>query len=100
MTAALQSLPQPRKREFRLEEEYRYDRSGPVRWIISHALRYPIFPLIALAAAVLELLDHRLMWPELKRAGRQFVERERHWAASVAHYAPVYERLAAVPAAA
>jgi len=53
VTAALQSLPQPRKREFRLEEEYRYDRSGPVRWIISHALRYPIFPLIALAAAVL-----------------------------------------------
>jgi PEP-CTERM/exosortase A-associated glycosyltransferase len=54
----------------------------------------------ALAAAVLELLDHRLMWPALKQAGRQFVERERHWAASVANYAPVYERLAAVPAAA
>ncbi len=53
MTATIQSLPQPRKREFRLENEYQYDRSGPVRWIVSHALRYPIFPVIALAAAVL-----------------------------------------------
>ncbi len=53
MTATIQSLSQPRKREFRLENEYQYDRSGPVRWIVSHALRYPIFPVIALAAAVL-----------------------------------------------
>jgi len=41
------------KKEFRVEGEYRYDRSGTVRWIISHLLRYPAFPLIALAAAVL-----------------------------------------------
>jgi ATP-binding cassette subfamily B protein len=40
------------KREFKLENEVRYDRSGPARWIVSHLLRYPIFPLIALLAAV------------------------------------------------
>ncbi len=40
------------KREFRLENEYHYNRSGPVRWIISHAVRYPLFPLAMLLAAV------------------------------------------------
>lgn len=41
------------KREFRLENEYRYDRSGPVRWILSHLLRYPQFPILAVIAAIL-----------------------------------------------
>jgi ATP-binding cassette subfamily B protein len=41
------------KREFRLENEHRYNRSGPVRWIISHLMRYPIFPLAAILVAVL-----------------------------------------------
>ncbi|MBN1978366.1 MAG: ABC transporter ATP-binding protein [Anaerolineae bacterium] len=41
------------KREFRLENEYHYNRSGPVRWIISHLLRYPIFPLIVILTAAL-----------------------------------------------
>jgi ATP-binding cassette subfamily B protein len=41
------------KREFRLEDEYPYNRSGPVRWIVSHLLRYPHFPLIVVVAAVL-----------------------------------------------
>ena len=41
------------KREFRLENEYRYNRSGPVRWIVSHTARYPVFPLAMLLAAVL-----------------------------------------------
>ncbi|MEJ5311381.1 MAG: ABC transporter ATP-binding protein [Anaerolineae bacterium] len=41
------------KREFTLENEYRYDRSGPVRWITSHMMRYPLFPLILLVSAVL-----------------------------------------------
>jgi ATP-binding cassette subfamily B protein len=40
------------KREFRLENEYPYNRSGPVRWILSHLARYPHFPLLALLAAV------------------------------------------------
>ena len=41
------------RREFRPEEERRYNRSGTVRWIVSHALRYPQFPLGMLLAAVL-----------------------------------------------
>lgn len=42
------------KREFRLANEYHYNRSGPVRWIISHLMRYPLFPLIGILAAALE----------------------------------------------
>ncbi len=38
-------------REFRLEHEHRYDRRGPVRWILSHLARYPHFPILALLAA-------------------------------------------------
>jgi ATP-binding cassette subfamily B protein len=41
------------RREFRLENEYRYSRSGPVHWIISHTIRYPVFPLAMILAAVL-----------------------------------------------
>jgi len=41
------------KREFRLENEYPYNRSGPVRWIISHLMRYPLFPLAGILAAFL-----------------------------------------------
>ncbi len=41
------------KKEFRLENEYPYHRSGPVRWILSHLARYPQFPLAALLAAIL-----------------------------------------------
>ncbi len=41
------------KREFRLDNEHRYNRKGPVRWILSHLARYPFFPLAALAAAIL-----------------------------------------------
>lgn len=38
-------------REFSVKQEYRYNRSSPIRWIISHALRYPIFPLLMILAA-------------------------------------------------
>ncbi|HSJ57326.1 MAG TPA: ABC transporter ATP-binding protein [Anaerolineae bacterium] len=41
------------KREFRPEMEYAFNRSGTVRWIVSHVLRYPWFPLTLLAAAIL-----------------------------------------------
>jgi ATP-binding cassette subfamily B protein len=41
------------KREFTVANEYRYRRSSPVRWIVSHLLRYPQFPLGALLASVL-----------------------------------------------
>jgi ATP-binding cassette subfamily B protein len=40
------------KREFRLENEYRYKRSGPVRWIVSHMMRYPLLPLAMVLMAV------------------------------------------------
>ena len=45
--------PSPPKREFSVADEHVYNRSGPVRWIISHLLRYP--PLLAsfLVAATL-----------------------------------------------
>lgn len=48
----------------------------------------------ALAAAVDALLQRRADWPRLRQAGRSFVEAERNWTASVARYAPVYDRLA------
>jgi ATP-binding cassette subfamily B protein len=41
------------KREFTQENEYRYNRSGAVRWILSHLWRYPLFPLAAIGAAIL-----------------------------------------------
>ena len=41
------------KKEFTLDNAYDYNRSGPVRWIISHLLRYPFFPLAVIAAAIL-----------------------------------------------
>jgi len=47
----------------------------------------------ALAQGVLELLGQPGRWPELRSAARRFVEQERTWAASVAHYLPVYEAL-------
>ena len=53
MTSSATTQPITRKREFRLEDEYHYNRTGAVRWIISHAMRYPLFPVIAIAAAIL-----------------------------------------------
>ena len=40
------------RREFTLENEYRYDRSTPARWIVSHAMRYPILPIGMVGAAL------------------------------------------------
>lgn len=39
-------------REFKLEQEYQYNRSGPLRWILSHTLRYPWLPVLVVATAV------------------------------------------------
>ncbi len=47
----------------------------------------------ALAAAVLDLLARREQWPVLRAAGRRFVETERNWAASAAHYVGPYASL-------
>ncbi len=41
------------KKEFRVENEYEYNRSGPVRWIISHVMRYPWLPLLVTGAAII-----------------------------------------------
>ncbi|MDY7079357.1 MAG: ABC transporter ATP-binding protein, partial [Chloroflexota bacterium] len=41
------------KKEFRLENEKHYNRSGPVRWIVSHLARYSVFPLMVILAAIL-----------------------------------------------
>jgi PEP-CTERM/exosortase A-associated glycosyltransferase len=44
----------------------------------------------ALTAAVLQLLQAQQRWPELRAAGRHFVETERNWSTSVAHYRQAY----------
>ncbi|MDN3920455.1 TIGR04063 family PEP-CTERM/XrtA system glycosyltransferase [Roseateles violae] len=44
----------------------------------------------ALASTLLKLLSERECWPVLRAAGRHFVETERNWAASVAHYRRAY----------
>ncbi len=53
----------------------------------------------ALAAATLRLLGDAELRNTIARHGRRFVEVERNWSASVARYAPVYERLSAGMAA-
>jgi len=40
------------RREFRLEDEHHYNRAGPWRWITSHVVRYPLFPLLTFLAAI------------------------------------------------
>ena len=44
----------------------------------------------ALAGAILELLNNRQHWPDLKANGRQFVENVRNWRNSVANYRSPY----------
>jgi ATP-binding cassette subfamily B protein len=41
------------KREFAIAGEYHYNRAGPVRWIISHAMRYPYLPIAAILMSLL-----------------------------------------------
>ena len=48
-------------REFRLDNEKQFDRSGPVRWIASHLAQYPWLPAAAVLAAVVNSQAH----PEL-----------------------------------
>lgn len=49
----------------------------------------------ALAAAVLDMLDHRDRWPQLRANGRRFVEEVRNWRNSVAYYEAPYQALLA-----
>jgi PEP-CTERM/exosortase A-associated glycosyltransferase len=46
-----------------------------------------------LAKSVLNLLENKDTWAELRRNGRNFVEQERNWSVSVARYKAVYESL-------
>ncbi len=46
-----------------------------------------------LAQTVTGLLSAELTWPELKNAGREYVETERNWQVSVANYQSVYPGL-------
>ena len=41
------------KREFTVADEYRYNQSSPLRWIISHILRYPWLPVATILLATL-----------------------------------------------
>lgn len=44
----------------------------------------------SLAEAILKLLAKREYWPELRAAGRQYVETERNWKNSVSRYVELY----------
>jgi ATP-binding cassette subfamily B protein len=46
------SQAQARSREFHAAGEHRYDRSSPARWVLSHAMRYPLFVLLMAGASV------------------------------------------------
>ncbi|MGA8148707.1 MAG: TIGR04063 family PEP-CTERM/XrtA system glycosyltransferase [Gallionellaceae bacterium] len=48
----------------------------------------------SLANKVTDLLNTPDRWPQLRETGRRFVESERNWRVSVAHYRSVYEKLA------
>jgi len=47
----------------------------------------------ALANTVLDLLNQREQWDQLRTAGRQYVEQERNWTTSVSNYKAIYARL-------
>ena len=47
----------------------------------------------SLVVAILDMLDHRERWPQLRANGRRFVESVRNWFNSVAHYEAPYQAL-------
>jgi len=47
----------------------------------------------ALAQGIRDLLTHEADWSAMRQAGRRFVEQERNWTQSVAHYAEPYRHL-------
>lgn len=49
----------------------------------------------SLAETVVQLLAKREYWPDLRDAGRRFVEQERNWTASVGNYVDVYRGIGA-----
>jgi PEP-CTERM/exosortase A-associated glycosyltransferase len=53
----------------------------------------------SLVEKVATLLESQQKWPELRRAGRNYVETERNWPVSVARYKNIYGRLTGTRAA-
>ncbi|GMQ79477.1 MAG: ABC transporter ATP-binding protein [Anaerolineae bacterium] len=49
------------KSEFRLADEYQYDRRGPYKWILTHLFRYPWLPIVTLAVIVINNLSYSLI---------------------------------------
>jgi ATP-binding cassette subfamily B protein len=56
------------KREFRLEDEFPYNRSGPRRWVISHVFRYPWLPVLVTVAAIVNNFAHSYIQVFIGRA--------------------------------
>lgn len=54
---------------------------------------FPADDTAGLVRVMKDLFAQRRQWPGVCAAGRAFVERERSWQASAAHYDPVYRRL-------
>ncbi len=46
-----------------------------------------------LAGAVVEMLQNKQSWPEMRQNGRDYVEQDRNWSNSVSHYKGVYGNL-------
>jgi ATP-binding cassette subfamily B protein len=46
------------KREFTIENEYQYHRATPIRWIVSHVWRYPLFPVAMVLTAIVNNLAY------------------------------------------
>jgi hypothetical protein len=68
---------------------------GGHRELIRHGATGYLFPpgdAAALERALAGALAARHDWPRIVETARRFVEAERTWAASVAHYAGVYRR--------
>jgi ATP-binding cassette subfamily B protein len=55
-------------REFQVDDEFLYNRKGPVRWVMSHLLRYPLLPLAMLVAAVANNYAYSLIQVYVGRA--------------------------------
>jgi ATP-binding cassette subfamily B protein len=55
------------KREFHTDTEYHYNRNGSVRWILSHTLRYPLFPIVAVLAAVINNFSYSSIQVQIGR---------------------------------
>ncbi len=56
------------KREFRLENEFPYIRTGPKRWILSHIFRYPWLPALVTVAAIINNFAHSYIQVYIGRA--------------------------------